>query len=746
MSPKSPVKGTIRSDSHTQPIQTPGPSTLRPITTSRADAGLPPPRQTGDIPSQLNTDAPLQHAAIVVTVNRTATGPALVSAAPRRPLQDYWITMEARLPAADSQGLRVFKRRHYVDVAGGHIVQVAIDPKIGVYRAKLASERVPSGPLLVRDHDSKLWQPLEVSPDHSPLRSGEDLNLELSQHFKSMAESADLAKKLQVAWHAIKGEEGERAALVQFEVQCHRHLATLEKTLDFYVKEQLSLLIHKGPSAYGNELFKIQGRRFEIYTKLMVAGDWRKHMDIPPDMGFTLESHRSIAGYLKGKLVLLRKRQSIADEMLKKSRYSENELAEMGYDPMEVHENTADWLHAKSHMLAADLSDRTPVRLSLMFSQTTLAFRNIDNIPLEARIPVLSDLVDQCSAIRASFEYLEIPSGTTHAVSRQEMVDAITTLETLLEDRITLHYQDLESAAPLPMSDQSIDFDFIPAQGKKQSAATSRRMFRSKQHGIDKIRIGQSRRNAVGQELIDVMHPHKPAEVLQTYERREGEWRRVVAIQEKNMATLADQAGRLLELSDSHVRTAHRDEAAKRNATNIVEFLGRKAEDLDDLCVQMERASPLAANEIAPLVQRLKRDSQRLRDEGEAIRVRLYKDKNYLSADRVAYLIRHEHLSVRRTHTRLETGKGQQKHFLDIYSLNDRLSDEPLWQAHFHYEKSESPALEFKVKGGHLKTLEQSGSGAQSQRQDEQAGRPHVAIWRETLDGRTAQKIFELAS
>ncbi|MNR55407.1 hypothetical protein D3C85_1757740 [compost metagenome] len=54
--------------------------------------------------------------------------------------------------------------------------------------------------------------------------------------------------------------------------------------------------------------------------------------------------------------------------------------------------------------------------------------------------------------------------------------------------------------------------------------------------------------------------------------------------------------------------------------------------------------------------------------------------------------------------------------------------------------------LNFTAKGGHLKTLEQSGLGASSQRQDEQAGREHVPIWRETIDGRTAQKIFELAS
>jgi len=36
--------------------------------------------------------------------------------------------------------------------------------------------------------------------------------------------------------------------------------------------------------------------------------------------------------------------------------------------------------------------------------------------------------------------------------------------------------------------------------------------------------------------------------------------------------------------------------------------------------------------------------------------------------------------------------------------------------------------------------------GSVSQRREEQAGRQHVAIWRNYFDGRTAQRIFDLAA
>ncbi|MFI8224260.1 hypothetical protein [Pseudomonas sp. NPDC085632] len=670
----------------------------------------------------------------------------MVATPVQRPLADYWIPADVRLPPADTQGFRHYKARSYVDVPDGHSVLVAIDPKMGLYRATLTNERDPSGPVLQLDPQRKLWRPLQAPGDFPALRSIADLNGELDVHMQMMDESAALARELESAWYDLTGQEGERTAIIKYEVQYHRHLAAVDKCLDFYLREQIALLLYKGIGAYEADLFKIQIRRFEILCRMMQAGDRRKLIDMPPNKRITPEQHRSSAGYLKGKLALLRKRQILADELLHKSQYNQNDFSEWGYDPMEIHRDTADWLQSKCQVLAADQGVFAPLYLSLSFSETTRAFLDIDAIPLEARIPVLSDLLEQCTSIKNSFEYLEYPSGSTHTTSRQEIIDAISSFESTLEDRLTLYHRDLESIPLLPSSDQSIDFDFLPAQRANEPAPLPTRMFRSKHNGVHKIRLGQPRRGAADEELIDVMHPHQPAEILQTYERREGEWHRRVATPAKSLSKLTTEAEQHLAMSDQYLREAWKKEAAKHNASGIVDELVSKAIVLDDFIPQIEKAPNPSAIDTGPVRQRLRQDSQRLHNEAEAIRIRLFKDKSYLSADRVVYLIGRDELRVKRIQSRQPLGRGANKEFLDIYVLSDKQTGERLWEAHFHYPKADTSALGFNDRGGHLKTLDQARTGASSQRRDEQAGRPHVAVWRLTLDRKTAQKIFDMAS
>ncbi|MCR8976992.1 hypothetical protein [Pseudomonas sp. S11P7] len=209
-------------------------------------------------------------------------------------------------------------------------------------------------------------------------------------------------------------------------------------------------------------------------------------------------------------------------------------------------------------------------------------------------------------------------------------------------------------------------------------------------------------------------------------------------------ALLAD-ADQLLRESDSHVNTALREEREKINPDNIVEKLEEKVRALDDTALQLQRFEHNDATAKA-LIQRLKQDSQRLRTAGEDIRIRIYKDKNFLCVDRVIYLIDRQHVRAQQTVTRLKRGKRQDREYLDIYVLTDAHTGAPLWHAHFHYPAADTPALNFNVRGAHLKTLEQSAKGSMSQRREEQAGRQHVAIWRHHFDRRTAQRIFDLAA
>jgi hypothetical protein len=738
MSPKLPAKGSLSSNTTTRATQstTPNPrapNNQHPVLARSSTSSF------GE-PSGAPVRPDLQPR---VTVSRSASGAAMVSSPARRPLEDYWIPADIRLPAADTQGFRILKGRRYGDVPDGHSVLVAIDSDMGLYRATLTSERNPSGPVLQFDPQSKLWRPLEEMP---PIHSMTNLNGDLDGHKKMMDESAALARELHRAWFELQGQKDERTAIVKYELQYHRHLAAVDKCFDFYLKEQVSLLIYKGISVYETELFKIQLKRFEVLSRIMQASDRRKLLEMQSRTVVTLEQHRSNAGYLKSKLALLRKRQIIAEELLQKSQYNQNDFSEWGYNPMEIYKDTADWLHSKCQVLAANEGVNTSLYLSLSFSETTLAFLDIDAIPLEARIPVLSDLLEQCTSIKNSFEYLGSPSESADANSRQEIIDAIRSFESTLEDRLALYHRDLESLPLLPSSDQSIDFDFIPAQRANQPASMPTRMFRSKHNGVHKIRLGQPRRGAADEELMDVMHPHQPDEILQTYERQEGEWYRRVATLEESLSKLTTRAEQHLAMSDQYLRAAWQKEMAKHNASGIVDELVSKAIVLDDLIPQIENAPNPSDINVEPVVLRLRQDSQRLRNEAEAIRIRLFKDKSYLSADRVVHLISLDELRVKRTKSRQPLGKGSNKEFLDTYLLSDKHTGEGLWEAHFHYPKTGSSELEFKDRGGHLKTLDQARAGVSSQRRDEQAGRPHVAIWRLTLDRKTAQKIFDLAS
>ncbi|MFJ2324099.1 hypothetical protein [Pseudomonas sp. NPDC087817] len=573
------------------------------------------------------------------------------------------------------------------------------------------------------------------------------LELRLKNDTEAINQAVVDSRQLETEWREAKGKEGERGAAIAMEVQIRRLMLLLDDSASFYLNQREALAMVKTSTVYKKELIERQIAQIAAYTRLMFVRDARHMQELrtPVDI---LEAYRTAATYLANKLTLMEKRQQIASDVLKSSPSSQSELTEVGFDPTDIHAVTARWVDARSRLLTEVPmgADFVPAQLAIAFSEATTAFQAIERMPDDARIAVLSMLLDQCAAIRASYERFSLPPDPAHVNSRNEITQAIRAFENTLEERLARYHHDLERTMALPIHDQPIDFDFIPAQERTGVTPPPKRVFRARHHGNFKICIGQPRRTPAGDEVIDVMSSDNPTQTLQTYERKEGEWQRIVATQDKTLGALMAEADDSLAAVEAHLASARQDERAKESAGNILDALGAKAEELDDLRVQIEQAPNPLATDLEPLIQRLRQSSQRLRSEGEDIRVRLYKDKTVLSADRVAYLISHGHLSVKQTHDRVERGKGQQKEFLSIYSVNDRQTGDPLWHVHFHYEKQDSPALNFKVKGGHLKTLAQSRSGVTSQRLDEQAGRPHVRIWRETIDGRTAQKIFDLAN
>lgn len=156
---KSPPKGNTSGGTTVRPTATPDVTTPRPDTTRQPgfdSLGLPsrPLTPAGD--ADLDAIAP----APTVTVH-PSTAPNETRPAVGLPLKDYRVTAATGLPAANADGLRIFKGRQYADVVDVGIVQVVKDAGTDLFRARLPSEQKPSGPALLRDPDSGLWHQLE---------------------------------------------------------------------------------------------------------------------------------------------------------------------------------------------------------------------------------------------------------------------------------------------------------------------------------------------------------------------------------------------------------------------------------------------------------------------------------------------------------------------------------------------------------------------------------------------------------
>ncbi|WRH92907.1 hypothetical protein RCC30_02065 [Pseudomonas fluorescens] len=100
-------------------------------------------------------------------------------------LADYWIPTPKSFGEINAQGIRVVQQRQYVAVADGHVVQVVLDAKSGLFRATLASELNPSGPLLKPDSEGRLWVPL----DSDVATFTDSISVQTAQLFRRMGHS-----------------------------------------------------------------------------------------------------------------------------------------------------------------------------------------------------------------------------------------------------------------------------------------------------------------------------------------------------------------------------------------------------------------------------------------------------------------------------------------------------------------------------------------------------------------------------
>ncbi|MEB2632039.1 hypothetical protein SOP94_26975, partial [Peribacillus frigoritolerans] len=157
-----------------------------------------------------------------------------------------------------------------------------------------------------------------------------------------------------------------------------------------------------------------------------------------------------------------------------------------------------------------------------------------------------------------------------HATSRREITAEIEIFEQTLVGRLNqfLHQAD---RPVLTFDQQNIDFEFIPAQDRSGLQPPPKLIFRAKKNGVYKLNVGESRRTAQNEEVIEVRNLHNPRQPSQTYDRGRGEWRSPRTTPQRSLPSLVAEATRHLDRVDAHVRAALHEERQRNHPDNIVE-------------------------------------------------------------------------------------------------------------------------------------------------------------------------------
>ncbi|WP_414893211.1 hypothetical protein [Pseudomonas sp. IT-232MI5] len=864
MSPKQPAKGSIKVNTPTSPDAPQQGNTGRATRTGpEPSLSVHPATRPGGTHGAHGTDSPEVTRPPPVVITHTTTASVKTGATGPKSLESYRILAPDRLPRANTEGLRMYKGREYVDVAHDSIVMVGVDPQTGLYRAQLAAERVASGPLLLRDSDSSLWHSLEdgdavtlidthlqtlhtnldltrakadsdgllrhegrlylllhnqvyqvmhdvsastathkawriVNPKdpvaidsanifrasrsgetrsvrrdegnrwvyHLPdlkggiqdaeiVRLSKDTLMQMYEPFhKAHTELTNSSDRHNTLWaqtqKLAEGSAERIAKLLSLEVHLLKHVQKQADFVESLVLNRKWLVLAKASGLFKQELHTFRIERAEFLNRLMAAMDLRVK---PTISSLDADSCKRIIPHLNKKLRFIEEREVVLAEIRKADPGAAPILEEIRQQVPSAERINFNKLTLYIHLFAGT-PEHSPNTTMPSLSAVDLVTADLKNIPQHEHPMALLLSLDQIRADKSRFEMQLAANADTDALRAgylREILDLIDPFEKRIENRLSDILESIGRDRELPNIDHDIDFDFLPAlpdPSESPRPSAPRKIFRVRQHGTYRVLVGETETALDGNVIVKVPDPLRPGSPSARYEKRQGEWLPVrPPIVSTPRPQLVAEAKRLLVDVEQHVAKAKVDEAKKTNPTEILEGLGKEAESLNEQARRLESHEDATNDaEILALAARLRSAAESLDAHGQSVLVRMYKNRDVLDIMRLNYLMDAKEVSVSKTVERKQSGKGRDKSFLDVYSITDRTDGTPLWEAHFHYDQHNTAPLSFTTRGGHLKTLEQSRRGIDAQRRDEQAGLPHVAIWRQTFDGKTARKIFALAS
>lgn len=546
------------------------------------------------------------------------------------------------------------------------------------------------------------------------------------------------------AQHLPEGSAAETTALVELEVHILKHTRMQAEYVKSLIDNKDWLILLKAGGLYKTELHAQQMNRVDYFNKLIAIMDRRV---LPTVQMITVESCKKSLAHLNKKLKIMEDRQAVMDQIQKSDRSAGSALEELNREVPDVDQINYSKFNICLRLLSDDPNNPPEVGIR-SYTAIHLFVKDMKNVSGHSQPIALQLALDEIRLEKGRFDELSTALDPAKAPYLKEALSLIDTFELKIDNRLNEIYDRVGSNSELPGHDQDIDFDFVPEQPIATAGpAAPRKMFRTRRHGTYRVLVGIKETAADGSVTVQVPDPFKPNDPPQRYEKRQGEWQPVrPAPPPTPKPQLISEATRLLVKVDEQLAQARTMEARKVNPTNIREFLDAETDRLNDLAKRLENTERVAEDAAATgLINRLKTAGDSLSDEGQNILIRMYKNRDVLDVLRLNFLLDHSQLNVVKKVERKQLGKGKDRSFLDVYSINDRSGNAPLWEAHFHYDSTDRQALDYTVKGAHMKTLAQSGLGSSFQRSEEQAGRAHQRIWREIISPKVAQKLFDHA-
>lgn len=248
-------------------------------------------------------------------------------------------------------------------------------------------------------------------------------------------------------------------------------------------------------------------------------------------------------------------------------------------------------------------------------------------------------------------------------------------------------------------------------------------------------------------EVVEVRSDYAD-QLISTYSQHGDEW---VEIQEpvkpvisptRAFNVIKGEARKVLGMYQEHLNKAHYYKTLCRHPEEIEELLNHQATRLDKLVNELAvalQAVPLEARILGDqtLLDSMRRAAQTLLNEGQALRIQLSLELPPTHGN-LQYLLDKEKVQIASLGKRIKL-QGERQDFIQEYAINDR-EGYPLWYAHFHYAKANTPRQEYTV--AHLKTKEQRTLSYYSQLAAATNGQAIVNIHRGKIGKTLAERWF----